>query len=162
MTKTHTTQGKKRTATPKDLAKSSKFTFGEGKQDDAAAEHAEDGDGQHHAVRIWNLHVFISPDGNGWFAQGFEIDYGVHGKTLEEAKKRFETGLALTIHHNLDIFGNIKNMLRPNYEFWEQKEEAKGEAYDYGFMSMHEIAPKAAPLLPFSGIEYEAMRGIAA
>jgi hypothetical protein len=154
-----------RMATKKAISRSAKapksntFTFGKGSTDDASAIHTEASDGKHHAVGVWHLHVLVTPESNGWFAQAFEIDYGVQGSTPDEAKKRFENGLVATIHHNIDIYGHINHLLKVNRDWWAQKAAAKGLEYDYAFISMHEIAPKAAPLLPgFGGIEYETMR----
>jgi hypothetical protein len=141
-------------------SKSTKFTFGEGTKNDASAIHVQASDGKHHGIGVRHLHVRVAPEGKGWFAQAFEIDYGVQGSTPEEARKRFERGLLVTIHHNLDIFGHIKHLLKVNQEWWD-KEENEGQEYDYALVSTHEIDAKAAPLLPFTDIEFETMRAAA-
>lgn len=62
------------------------YKYGKGK-DAAEAVKIELPGGKEQAVGIKNLHVLVVPDGSGWFAQAFEIDYGVQGSTPEEAKK---------------------------------------------------------------------------
>jgi hypothetical protein len=116
--------------------------------------------GKEQAFGIMNLHVLIVPDGKGWFAQAFEIDYGVQGKSLEEVKARFEKGLAATVRNNLDIFGEIDNMLRPNQDWYTLKAQIKGSEYDYSCIEMCDVAPKFADR--FNLIKYEAVRPVAA
>jgi hypothetical protein len=113
-------------------------------------------DGQQHAVGIWGLRVLVVPDGKGWFAQAFEIDYGVQGNTLEEVKARFESGLSATIHHNIDIFGGIENMLHPNQDWYLLKAQTEGEEYDYSCVEMHQVPPKFAKHFKF--IHYETVK----
>jgi hypothetical protein len=115
-----------------------------------------DSDGEQHAVGIWALHVLVVPDGKGWFAQAFEIDYGVQGNTLEEVKTRFEQGLSATIHHNIDIFGGIDNMLHPNQDWYLLKAQTTGQEYDYSCVEMHQVPPKFAKFFKF--ISYETAR----
>jgi hypothetical protein len=136
-----------------------KYTFGKG--DDAAKAVKTDlPDGKSQAVGIWNLHVLVVPEGNGWFAQAFEIDYGVQGSNPEEVKKRFEEGLAATIQHNVDIFGGIKNMLHPNQDWFALKAQTEGCEYDYSCVEVFDISPKLADR--FTQIQYETVRQVAA
>jgi hypothetical protein len=114
-----------------------------------------DPDGKKHKVSVCGLHVSVVPDDEGWFAQAFEIDYGVQGSTEDEVKLRFELGLAATIHHNIDIFGDINNMLHPNHDWLLQKVNAD-QVYDYSCTEMHKVAPKFAAMFPF--IYYETQR----
>jgi hypothetical protein len=114
--------------------------------------------GEHQPVGIWNLHVLIVPEGNGWFAQAFEIDYGVQGNSPEEVKKRFEQGLAATIQHNLDIFGSINNMLHPNQDWYALKAQIKGAEYDYSCVEVFRVLPKLAD--KFSLMYYETVRQV--
>jgi hypothetical protein len=112
--------------------------------------------GEEQAVGILNLHVLIVPDGKGWFAQAFEIDYGVQGSTIEEVKKRFEKGLGATVRHNVDIFAGIDNLLHPNQDWYLLKAQTKGREYDYSCIEMCQVAPNFAD--DFHLIEYEAVR----
>src|ERR1035438_8485647 len=125
-----------------------KYKFGKEEHGTKAAIHSADGETP--AVGIWDLHVLVVPDGKGWFAQAFEIDYGVQGNTLEEVKARFESGLSATIHHNIDIFGGIENMLHPNQDWYLLKAQTEGEEYDYSCVEMHQVPPKNKGLTFFS------------
>jgi len=136
-----------------------KFKFGKGKHAAKAVKTDLPG-GEHQAVGIWNLHVLVVPDGNGWFAQAFEIDYGVQGNTPEQVKKRFEEGLAATIQHNVDIFEGINNMLHPNQDWYTLKAQTEGREYDYSCVEVFRVSPKLADR--FSLIQYETVRPLAA
>jgi hypothetical protein len=141
-----------------------KYKFGKGKHG-AKAVKTDLPDGEHHAVGISKLHVLVVPDGKGWFAQAFEIDYGVQGNSIEEVKKRFEEGLAATIQHNVDIFDTITNILHPNPDWYALKAETEGAEYDYSCVSVFPVAAKLALTSPFSQlkmIEYETVRRAAA
>jgi hypothetical protein len=119
--------------------------------------HVADAESNLHGVGIWNLRVLIVPDGRFWFAQGIEIDYGVQGDSVEDAKKKFGKGLAATIHHHLTIFGGIDRLLKvvPN-DVWKDLWKSKLKAnLKYDCISIHDIMPKAkSDLLPFEVIQY--------
>jgi hypothetical protein len=120
------------------------------------AAHAKDSDGEHHAVAIWDLHVYIAPDGDGWFAQGLEIDYGVQGDSVEEAKRNFETGLERTIDVHLKVDGDINNLLvfAPQEIIQEAlRNRLNGSIKTYWQVSLHDIGSKTSSL-PFDGISY--------
>jgi len=140
MTKHHTTSGEK-----KAKKKPTSQTM---------AIQASDKDGNH-AVGIWNLRVLIVPDGNFWFAQGFEIDYAVQGDSIPDVKKKFEDGLEATIHHHLRIFGDIRNLLKvaPNEVWLDLWATAKAQEKRYSQISMHQVS-KQSRVLPFENIEY--------
>lgn len=70
-------------------------------------------DGTLHAAAVKALHVMLLPDGEGWFAQGLEIDYFACGKTLEETKANFANGLCLTVNEHLLMYGNVDKVLVP-------------------------------------------------
>jgi len=131
------------------------YKYGKEEHGTKAAVHT-DAAGENRAIVIDNLHVMIVPEGNGFFAQAFEIDYGVQGSTVEEVKKRFEDGLAATIHHNIEIYGSIKNILYPNQEWYSLKEQNKGNEYDYSFSEWRDVAPKHSGM--FNRISYESVR----
>jgi hypothetical protein len=78
----------------------------------AIAIHAEHEDGVHHVVGLGNIRVLLLPDGDGWFAQGLEIDYGAQGDTIEDAKTQFEHGLEATVEEHLRVNGNIDMLLK--------------------------------------------------
>lgn len=69
-------------------------------------------DGSAHVVGIRNLQVVITARDGCWFAQGLEIDYAAEGRSLDDVKRVFEEGLAMTINANLKRFGNIKHLLK--------------------------------------------------
>jgi predicted RNase H-like HicB family nuclease len=119
------------------------------------AMHGQDGEGSH-AVGIWDLHVYIVPDGDGWFAQGIEIDYAVQGDSVEEAKKNFEEGLEGTIDIHLKMDGNINGLL--TFAPMETIQEAlqnrlRGSIKSYSQFSFHDVK-SAKSSLPFDGISY--------
>ena len=64
-------------------------------------------------VGIWNLHVRITREDQQWFAQGFEIDYAACGTSQEDVKKKFQDGMAATIHEHLKLFGTIEGFSYP-------------------------------------------------
>ena len=64
-------------------------------------------DGGLHAAAVKALHVHLLQDGNGWFAQGMQIDYSACGETLDEVKHNFAHGLCLTINEHLLMYGHI-------------------------------------------------------
>lgn len=141
------------------MAPNKHYKFGKDK-DGAKALKADLPDGEK-AVGIWNLHVLVFPEGKGWFAQAFEIDYGVQGKSSDEVKERFQQGLAATIQHNVDIYGSIENMLHPNPDYYTLKAKNEGESYDYSCVEVFGVSEKLAGT--FKNIEYETVRqGIAA
>jgi len=122
----------------------------------AEAMHIKHKDGKHHIVGISNLRVMIVPDDGCWFAQGLEIDYAVQGSSVADVKRKFQKGLAATIHHNLDIFGKIDNMLRvaPNEAWIALWNIAKSKSATLDQVSMHEIAPKLKEF-PYQSICYQ-------
>lgn len=134
-----------------------------GKKHGTGAFHAKTADGKHQAVGILDLHVLVFPDGKGWFAQAFEIDYGVQGSTKEQVKSRFERGLAATIQHNVDIYGTVENMLKPNQDWYTLKSQAEaqsGNLYDYSCIEVFRVSERLATR--FNKIEYETIRATAA
>ena len=59
------------------------------------------------------LQVIIAADGNGWVAQGIEIDYAAGGDSPTDAKERFQIGLEATARASLDANNNLSAFLRP-------------------------------------------------
>lgn len=87
----------------------------------ATAEHEE----QLLEVEPLNLQVILAPEAGMWIAQAIEIDYAAAGESLDDAKERFEDGLAGTISENLKRFGNLDSLLgpappKPWHELWKQ------------------------------------------
>lgn len=76
----------------------------------ATAVQVDTGDGQ--VVVCDSLRVLITKQDGAWLAQGLEIDYAIDGETIADVKKRFQTGLAMTIESNLRVHGNIRDLLR--------------------------------------------------
>lgn len=63
-------------------------------------------------ARVHSLNVLLSPDGAHWYAQGLEIDYAAAGDSEEDARARFEAGLAATVKAHLEAFGSTERMRR--------------------------------------------------
>jgi hypothetical protein len=86
----------------------------------ATAFHGKTADGAD-VVGIGNLRVMITNDDGSWFAQGLEIDYAAQGESLDDAKRRFEQGLAATITEHLRVYGTIERLLQPApREVWQE------------------------------------------
>ena len=128
------------------------------KSQTAAAVHLQQGGD--HAVAIWNLSVLIVPDGDFWFAQALEIDYGAQGSSIEDAKKHFEEGLAATIHQHLKVHGDIQKLLKfaPN-EILREAAAKKSSIKPYLQVSFHKVVDEASrKALPFDGIDYRLLQ----
>lgn len=54
------------------------------------------------------------PDGRFWFTTGKELDYGAQGDTKEEAVGNFKIGLQRTVELNIERFGHMDFIRRPN------------------------------------------------
>jgi len=108
-------------------------------------------DGQTHIVGIGNLRVIICPDGDGWFAQGLEIDYVASGNSIEDVKENFQSGLKGTISLHLQMTGNIEKLLNPApREIWRELHRV-GTHHRYSQVSLHDDMFKH---LRFEGIDY--------
>jgi hypothetical protein len=77
----------------------------------AVAVHAATKDGVH-VVGVGNIRVVIVPDDGSYFAQGLDLDYAAQGSDLQSTKKNFEDGLSATIEKHLQMFGDIRRLLR--------------------------------------------------
>jgi hypothetical protein len=133
-----------------------KYKFGKRKD---GADAVVSTDGSQATATFRNLHVLITPSGKGFLAQAYQIDYAVYGKDLDQVKQRFETGLTATVHHYIEIYGEIDNLLRQvNTDWWSLRKAASPDGH-YGFSShsTHELVD-----LPFQAIEYETLEAIAA
>ena len=65
------------------------------------------------------LQVIIAADGDGWVAQGIEIDYAAGGDSPTDAKERFQIGLEATARASLETNNNLSAFLRPaNINTW--------------------------------------------
>jgi len=64
-------------------------------------------------VKIIDLQVFLAQEDDSWIAQAVELDYAACGATEEEARKRFERGLCLTIQEHLDRFNDLTRFIKP-------------------------------------------------
>jgi hypothetical protein len=112
-------------------------------EDDAVAVQVYNRDADKHTVGILNLDVAIVPDGKSWYAQALQIDYGVQGVSMEDAKSQFEDGLRATIHHNIQMYGTISPLLKfvPEEVWMELLQTAKSEHKTYSTVSFHEVMP---------------------
>ena len=116
--------------------------------------HGADEDGSH-IVGMLDLRVVIVPDGSAWFAQGLEIDYAVQGETLDDAKSKFQSGLAATVHEHLKVFGTIKGILRvAPQDAWDLMYTAPARLLTYSQLSEHQIPEGGDSALPFSRIQF--------
>lgn len=124
-----------------------------GEEDGAVAVQVCNKDADKHAVGILNLDVAIVPDGRFWYAQALQIDYGVQGVSMEDAKTQFEDGLRSTIHHNLQMFGTIRALLKfvPGNVWMDLLQTAKSEHKTYSTISFHKIMPD----MPISDFPFE-------
>ena len=119
--------------------------------DETMAIHGVSGGGDH-VVGIGNLRVYIVKDGNYWCAQGLEIDYVAQGKTIEDAQKAFQQGLAATIHENIKLHKTIKPILKvAPQEIWA---EVLTPPYRFDLVSVHKAKPIEWEGFPFRGIDY--------
>ncbi|MCI0562114.1 MAG: hypothetical protein MN733_26810 [Nitrososphaera sp.] len=118
-----------------------------GNSTNSHALHAQDDD--RHTVFLGNLSVLVSHEGDEWFAQGVEVDYGAAGDSLEDVQRRFESGLEATIHAHIDRFGTIERLLKfaPESEY---RELTEAEPYQFALITFHQVP---APF-PFKGITY--------
>jgi hypothetical protein len=62
-------------------------------------------------VFLGNLRVLITKHEDGWLAQGLEADYAIDGATVDEVKRRFEQGLALTVQSHLRVYKHAKHVM---------------------------------------------------
>jgi hypothetical protein len=112
------------------------------------------------AVAIWNLSVLIVPDGDHWFAQGLEINYGAQGDTVQEAKENFQLGLLATIHQHLRIHGDINRILKfaPS-EILKEAAQHKANIKKFAQVSFYEILDRGSQTaIPFDGIDYRVLQ----
>jgi len=108
-------------------------------------------------VVVWNLHVVVTNDDGGWFAQGLELDYAAEGTSLETVKKHFEDGLAATVQAHLTIHGNLEQFFRPAPpEVWQELSNAAAtKKMILRHISTHDVQAQLPP--PFEAIEYAMM-----
>lgn len=124
--------------------------------------HGQGGDGTH-VVGIGNLRVALFEEDGFWFAQGMEIDYLAQGDSLEDVKAQFENGLSATINEHLQANGDIAKMLRvAPQEVWTEVMCHKSTTRFFTQISAHApLQEFPAGLLPFQGIEYLKLKGVA-
>ena len=65
------------------------------------------------AASATTLQVIVAADGDGWVAQGIEIDYAAGGDNPADAMNRFAVGLEATAQASLSNHGNLTAFLRP-------------------------------------------------
>ena len=108
-------------------------------------------------VGIWNLHVRITREDQQWFAQGFEIDNAACGTSQKDVKKKFQDGMAATIHEHLKLFGTIEGFLTPAPAVaWLELKKTPGKQHTYTQIGIHKLFPDQSvqDVFPFDGIEY--------
>ena len=130
-----------------------------GPDDTTTVVHAQGADNQH-IVGITTLHVLISQDDTGSFAQGLEIDYASAGQTPEEARDNFETGLSLTVEEHLKLHGHLEHFLKlAPQEVWnDYYEESKTKLQTYSVIELFDLAPSLTSMedigFPYKCIEF--------
>jgi len=117
---------------------------GEKKEQGTSALHVTDGN--KHVVGLKALRVHISPDGGAWFAQGLEVDYAAVGKSIDEAKNNFKSGLSKTIREHLRMHGTIEKLLQiAPQEAWSEFFSASEEGslkLSFSMLDVHDLTPK--------------------
>ena len=108
-------------------------------------------------VGIFGLQVVIAKDGDGWVAQGIEVDYAVGGESVEDTQKRFEVGLCESIHAHLSKFGHLDNFIIPaDYTLWKGL-LAGSQEWQHTSVSLHNLADQQLEW-PFSEIKFAVPR----
>ena len=102
-------------------------------------------------VGILDLQVVLAKDGDGWVAQGIELDYAACGSSKEDVKARFERGLGATIQAHLNHFGDIDRLIVPAAPPWTQLLPA-ADQMRYSHVSHHRFFPPVS--FPFGKIVY--------
>ena len=114
------------------------------------------GDDDSHAVLLDRLRVLVVEQDGHWFAQGVQVDYAADGDSLEDVKRRFETGLCATMGAHIREFGTIEGVLKyAPEEDWKSLKDPT--AFSLTSLSFHEFGPdwcEVAERLPFTGIEF--------
>lgn len=107
---------------------------------------------RHNIVGFGNIRVLLMPDGDGWFAQGLEIDYAAQGGSLSQAKREFEDGLEATIHAHLQKNGHINALLKiaPN-EVWDLASDPAIKLRLYSQITEHHVIREKSK---YEGIAY--------
>ena len=98
------------------------------------------------------LQVVLAKDGDGWVAQGIELDYAACGSSTDNVRDRFERGLRATIHAHLDRFGDLDRLFTPTpSETWMRLIAAEHQKRG-SHVSPHRFFSPAP--LPFGKIVY--------
>ena len=116
--------------------------------------------GATHVVGLGPMKVIVCNEDGEWFAQGLDIDYASSGKSFEEVKKNFETGLAATIDLHIKAYNGIKKFLRPApQDVWEDLYAVGGKTFDYTQITLHSDLSNA---LGYEQINYITREAVAA
>lgn len=108
-----------------------------------------------HVVHLGRLRVLICEEDGEWFAQGVELDYAASGGSLDEVQRRFQKGLAATVHLHLSRFQSIERLLKyPPKDVWQRLKPSAAYALD--MLTVHDMAEDTGELreLPFDQIVY--------
>lgn len=113
--------------------------------------------GSRHRVMLNDVRVVIVQDGDGWFAQGIDINYGTSGATIRQAQQNFEAGLSLTIKANLQRLGNIDRIMRtPEPSIWIPLIQQSGAQFDFSMTETHDVTDTELPYRRIHYIESQA------
>lgn len=132
----------------------------------AKAVHADAGDT--HVVILKDIRVFLVPDGSGWYAQALDLDYAAGGNSIEEAKEKFQIGLAETVREHLKYFGSIKKFLVPAPpDDWKEYLDAPESLNLYSTVDAFDLVKQAGETIekedfPFGEIKFLMRRGVLA
>ena len=113
-------------------------------------------------VGLLDLQVVVAPDGDGWIAQGLEIDYAAGGDSPDDARMRFGHGLRALIQLHLETHGGIDALIVPaSLEAWKDlmPAELDSEEWFYSTVSFHKFLPPGIRYFPFANIRYNMPSG---
>lgn len=111
------------------------------------AVHIDDGK-QHRFVAI--LHVVIYQDHEDtklWIAQSLDVDYVASGRSLEEAKHNFATGLSRMIKRHLEKFGDVSRIMQNPSKDICSEAMAKDNCQAFGLITQQTLPIQEIPEL---------------
>lgn len=114
--------------------------------------------GNKHGFAVTALRVLVVRDNDCWFARGIEIDYSATGQSVEDVRKRFERGFALTVQAHLRKFSTIERLLKwAPQDVIEEYEKAEDQ-YELDQVLVCEIENDADGISALEKIPFTALR----
>ena len=105
-------------------------------------------------VGIFDLQVVIARDGEGWVAQGLEVDYAVGGDSVEDVQARFGQGLRATVQAHLERFGHLENFIVPAVRDAWSSLLTGAQEWKYTHVSLHQLGITERDSFPFRDIKF--------